>query len=138
LQVAIRLSNSRILRFLIVGGVVTVIDFILINLFSYLGLAVVVSNLISTGIAMSVSFMANRKFTFGLESERKSKEIILFLGFTLFGLWIIQNLVIIGLLNLIPVGWPEFFRLNLAKIIATIASMTWNYLTYSKYVFKKD
>lgn len=122
---------------MIVGGAATLLDFGLINLFVSCGVGVLLSNIVSTGISMVFSFAANKKFTFSSASKNYIREIILFFIFTIFGLWVIQNLIIKGLLVILPNGWTEFIRLNGAKVIATLASMTWNYLTYSRFVFRK-
>ena len=53
------------------------------------------------------------------------------------GLWIIQPLVIASVdATLAATGWSEAIILFVAKVIATVASLIWNYLFYSRLVFK--
>jgi putative flippase GtrA len=130
------MNKQNFLRFVIVGASATVIDFGILNLLSFLGLDSLPANTVATGIAMIFSFLMNKKFTFHSDSKNYVREIVLFIIFTLFGLWVIQNLIIQGLLLVLPFDWPEFIRLNCAKIIATGASMTWNYIAYAKIVFR--
>ncbi|MDR2523938.1 MAG: GtrA family protein [Candidatus Nomurabacteria bacterium] len=131
------MNKKSALRFELVGGCATVIDFGILNLLSLAGLGSLPANTIATGLAMIFSFLLNKKFTFHSESKNYIREIVLFVTFTLFGLWVIQNLIIQGLLSVLPSDWSDFWRLNAAKVIATVASMTWNYVTYAKVVFRK-
>jgi putative flippase GtrA len=124
------------LRFVMVGGASTIIDFGALNLLTFAGLSPIVANSISTALAMTFSFFLNKKFTFQSKSRNYRREVLLFVIFTLFGLWVIQNLVIKGLLLVTPDSWPEFVRLNGAKIVATGFSMVWNYVTYARFVFR--
>ena len=129
------LKQSKSGKFVMVGGSVTIIDFAMFNLLAYFGITVLLANLISTCIAMTVSFLANKRFTFNSKSSKYLHEVMLFLAFTTFGLWVIQSLAIQGILTISPSSWPEAVRLNVAKVIATLLSMAWNFLTYSRYVF---
>jgi putative flippase GtrA len=126
------------IRFLMVGACSTVIDFGLLNLLSWFSVIPIVANTTSTGFAMVFSFFMNKKFTFQSKSKNYRREVVLFIVFTLFGLWVIQNLLIQGLLVVIPENWPEFVRLNGAKAVATIASMIWNYWAYARFVFRSE
>lgn len=124
-------------RFIIVGFANTAIDFSLLFILKFLGLPVLASNVISTTSAFGFSFIANKKFTFKSVGSAK-REFILFTVVTLFGLWVIQSIVI----NLILIGFegsslPDEIQLFIAKVFATIASLIWNYVLYSRLVFKK-
>lgn len=122
------------LRFALIGGINTGIDFALLVLLNSVGVNKYIANFISTSAAFIFSFFANRTFTFKSSGDAK-KQAIPFLIVTLSGLWILQPLII----------WlctPLFNSLNqeiallLAKLIATIASLIWNYVLYSRIVFK--
>jgi putative flippase GtrA len=123
-------------RFVLVGGFNTVLDFALLNGLSVLGLPVMGANTVSTGIAMISSFILNKKYTFRSDSKNHLKDVTLFIIFTLVGLWVIQNLVISGLLHVLPADWSQFMRLNGAKVLGTGVSMVWNYLSYKHVVFR--
>ena len=120
-------KNRQKIRFLLVGGTNTAIDFGLLFILNTLGLPRVPSNTISTGVAFIFSFFANRNFTFSANSGNIKKQITLFIIVTLFGLWVIQP-IIISLISNLLVG----------KIIATAVTLVWNYLFYSRLVFKKE
>ena len=120
-------KNRQKIRFLLVGGTNTAIDFGLLFILNTLGLPRVLSNTISTGVAFIFSFFANRNFTFSANSGNIKKQMTLFIIVTLFGLWVIQP-IIISLISNLMVG----------KIIATAVTLVWNYLFYSRLVFKKE
>ena len=120
-------KNRQKIRFLLVGGTNTAIDFGLLFILNTLGLPRVPSNTISTGVAFIFSFFANRNFTFSANSGNIKKQMTLFIIVTLFGLWVIQP-IIISLISNLLVG----------KIIATAVTLVWNYLFYSRLVFKRE
>ena len=120
-------KNRQKIRFLLVGGTNTAIDFGLLFILNSFGLPRVLSNTISTGVAFIFSFFANRNFTFSANSGNIKKQMTLFIIVTLFGLWVIQP-IIISLISNLLVG----------KIIATAVTLVWNYLFYSRLVFKKE
>jgi putative flippase GtrA len=127
------------LRFGIVGIANTALDFILLFLFVSLGLDKILANYISTAIAFIFSFFVNKSFTFKSKGGNVPKQFLVFVGVTIIGLWVIQPLVILGVSALLAgTGWNESVILFSAKIVATVASMIWNYLFYSRLVFKKS
>lgn len=132
------LNNKQLIRFGLVGGVNTALDFGLLFAFKAIGIPVELSNIMSTGIAFVFSFFANKKFTFKSSDTNVVREMILFVIVTLTGLWILQTIVI-SLLHapLSAVTGNSDIGLFIAKLLATLVSLTWNYLFYSKLVFKK-
>lgn len=126
------------LRFGTVGAANTAIDFGLLFVLRSLGLPIIPANIISTTAAFCFSFFANKKYTFKSSGNVK-RELILFVTVTLFGLWVLQNIVI-QLVLLWPLGTttiPSETNLLIAKVIATLVSLIWNYMMYSRVVFKK-
>ncbi len=125
-------------RFAVVGGANTVLDFGLLFVLTGLGLHKIPANYISTGAALVFSFFVNKSFTFKAKGGRVRKQFGLFLVVTLFGLWVLQPLIIIGVDGLFSsTGWSDQVILFVAKIIATVASLIWNYALYSRVVFRK-
>ena len=125
------------LRFAIVGGANTALDFAILFALTAFGLDKIISNYISTTVAFVFSFFANRSFTFKATSGNARKQFIAFTVVTLFGLWVIQPIVILGFTAaLASTGWDDALLLFIAKLVATIASLIWNYLFYAKFVFK--
>lgn len=132
-------KHAEKIRFAIVGGVNTILDFGLLFLFTFLGVDKIIANYFSTGIALIFSFFANKSFTFKHKGGNAKKQFILFLVITLTGLWILQPLIIwISTTSLEAYLTNEALNLFVAKLIATIASLIWNYLLYSRLVFKKN
>lgn len=132
-------KHGEKLRFALVGGANTALDFLLLFLFTNSGVHKIVANYLSTSIALVFSFFVNKSFTFKDKSKNAKKQFVLFLAVTLAGLWIIQPLVIWVTSNFLET-YIENDNANLfiAKLIATVASLIWNYLLYSRLVFKKD
>lgn len=132
-------NKEEKLRFAIVGGANTTIDFGILFLLTFLGVPRLVANLVSTSIAFCFSFFANKKYTFRSSSQNLKREMILFIAVTLVGLWGVQT-VVIQLVETVLAGsgLPEGAILFIAKILATLASLVWNYTLYSRIVFKKD
>lgn len=126
------------LIFALIGVLNTVIDFGLLLFLGSVGLNRVVANTVSTGTAFVFSFFMNRKYTFQSNGKNIIREVMLFIAVTLFGLWVIQNLIIwlltpfiMGQLNL-----SSDVAIIIAKLFATVASLVWNYVMYDRVVFR--
>ena len=132
-----KLKNShQIVRYGIVGFINTAIDFGLLFTLKSLGFPVELANVCSTGTAFVVSFFMNKKYAFKTTDTNVVREMILFVIVTLFGLWVLQSIVI----NLtLPFTTQVLHNPNLAllasKLMATGVSLVWNYLMYSRVVF---
>lgn len=126
------------LRFAIVGGANTALDFIVLFVLVHFGIDKIAANYISTSAALVFSFFANKSFTFKNTDKTSKKQLALFLVVTLTGLWALQPLVIwLASIVLAPYIPNEAIQLFIAKLVATVASLIWNYLFYSRLVFKK-
>lgn len=133
------LTSKKPLRFAIIGVANTGLDFVILNTLVLFGLPEIVANTASTGIAMTFSFFMNKKWTFNSESKNYGREVVLFILFTLFGLWVIQNGIIWLIVHYLPhFGLSDILVLNIAKLVASAFSLVWNYLTYDRFVFKKE
>ena len=126
------------LRFIIVGSGNTILDIsILLCLTTSFSVSKEVANIISTSVSFLFSFFMNRAYTFRSKSPNIKKQFILFAIVTLFGLWVIQTFIITMLTPLfISMGMSEHLALLSSKLIATTASLTWNYILYAIVVFK--
>jgi putative flippase GtrA len=133
--------ESQKIRFVLVGGANTTIDFGLLFILTALGLPTLFANIVSTTVAFCFSFFANKKFTFQSSGKNIKRELLLFVIVTLFGLWGIQSAIIAGIKPpLQGIIHDPHMALLAAKLIATVASLIWNYILYSRVVFvsKKD
>lgn len=127
------------LRFTIVGSINTVIDFsILFTLTTLFNVPKELANFISTFVAFLFSFFANKKYTFKSTSKNLKRQFLLFTAVTLFGLWVIQTIIITAITPVFTnLGVNKPAALLISKLIATVASLIWNYTLYSRVVFKK-
>ena len=136
-----KLKNNQAFWFSIIGGINTALDFIILFVLASFGVKIFIANIFSTGITFIISFLMNKKITFKSVSNNKKeliREMVLFIIITLFGLWVIQNIVISTAMpifeNLLK---NKQMSLLLSKLIATIFSLIWNFILYKKVVFKK-
>lgn len=139
-------SNSFI-RFCVVGIINTLIDVPLFVALHSAGLSVLAANIISTSLALLASLLLNYKFTF--KSQRLSAASIgIYFAVTLCGIWVLQPLVISALLGLnerlnvlAPLiaitGHATQVSSLLAKLASLGVSLVWNYLWYSRVVFRE-
>jgi putative flippase GtrA len=148
---------AQVGRFGIVGIINTLIDFIILNIVSRAtGWSDEIANIPAVTVAMTFSFFANRHFVF--KSGQKQdvfQQAIEFFPITAFGLYVIQGGIIyffeniwrypveLGInlaewLNIIGTAGidAQFVETNGVKLVATAASLVWNYLMYKKVVFK--
>lgn len=131
-------NHGAKIRFVIVGGANTALDFILLFLFVHLGVNKIVANYFSTGIALIFSFFVNKSFTFKEKDGNARKQFIYFLVITLIGLWVIQPILIWASTPVLqPYISNDTLLLFVAKLVASVATLVWNYLFYSRIVFKK-
>lgn len=134
-----KVKNSQKLRFLMVGAFATALDFGLLFMFRGLGLSTIMANYPATTIAMLASFFANRHYTFKASGAKLRRQMVLFFTVTLIALWIIQPIVI-ALVEPLVIRYTDYDAVAafIAKLVATFASLTWNYLLYSRVVFPPE
>jgi len=125
-------------RFGVVGVANTLLDFAILLALRSLGVPAVIANYPSSTVAVIFSFFANKNYTFKAKGTDLKREITLFLVFTLFCAWVIQPLVILSVESLLKtLDMQPLALTTIAKIAATVVTLVWNYLTYSKFVFNK-
>ena len=128
------------IKFAYIGAFNTAFDFAILFSLKTLGINIVAANITSTGVTFILSFILNKKITFNSTNKTKKeniKEFLLFTVITLFGLWVIQTLVIYIVTSILSSILISNINLFIAKIIATIFSLIWNFVLYKKVVFKK-
>ncbi|HMH70437.1 MAG TPA: GtrA family protein [Candidatus Saccharimonadales bacterium] len=126
-------------KFLLVGSTNTLIDLTLYFFFSnIIGLNPIIANVLSTGITLCISFFLNHKFVFRSEKKKRSTAIQ-FVAVTLFNAWIVQSLIIAGVVHSLgntPFFLSHIWTLNLlAKLCSVGVSFILNFLGY-RYIFK--
>jgi putative flippase GtrA len=152
---ATRAEVKQVGKFGIVGILNTVLDFAIYNILHFgAGFGLIPANIISTTCAMAFSFVANKRLVFKHRHGSMARQAGIFFAVTAFGLYVLQN----GTITLLTEVWPwplhlmvqigHFIGLqaifpdvvvvnNGAKAIATLVSLTWNYVLYKKVVFKQ-
>lgn len=143
--------NSEVTRFAAVGAVNTVLDFAVLNvLMQAFGVAEIPANFISVSLAMCFSFFANKKLVFNADKTKKTRrEAVLFIVVTALSVYGVQNLIIYfltdlwesplqGLHDVFDIFTEEVFISNVAKMIATGASLVWNFYFYKNLVFTDE
>lgn len=144
-------SRGRAGAFALSGVINTLIDFLLLNICVFVfKIALLPANIISTSAALGLSYFLNNKWVFR-GSIHSRKTVLLFLGITIFGLYVLQNIVIFALtadrtilaqglhyaVSTLGLQAPGLAETNIAKAIATLVSAIWNYFMYKHFVFKK-
>lgn len=131
-------KHAEKIRYVIVGGFNTFLDFLILFVLVGFGLDKIPANYISTTVTMIISFFLNKSFTFESKDGNARKQFALFIIITASGLWIIQPIIITFVTwALASLNLPAPVSLFIAKSIATVATLIWNYIWYSRAVFKK-
>lgn len=140
-----RTKYHSYLSFGLIGIVNTALDIGAYLTLRVASVPIVVANIASTSLALTLSYFLNRRFTFN--SAAKSRHTIVpFLLVTLTGLWLLQPLVIYIALSILDapsvaqslghIGISSASRDLLSKLVATPASLVWNYVLYRRIVFR--
>jgi len=119
-------------KFMTVGLFNTGVDFALFTLLTVLvGVNPLVSNIVSVGVAMCVSFYLN--MTFVWQSAKSIKQTApSFFAVTIFTGWGVQGAVIWGITSIMGDGdWQSMG----AKVVAIAVGMVINFLAY-RYIFR--
>lgn len=131
-------QHAEKFRFALVGGFNTALDFGILFGLTALGVDKIAANYVSTSVAFVFSFFANKTFTFKAKTGNARREFITFIIVTLFGLWVLQPIIIVGVMTLTAsLDVADSAKLIGAKLVATIVSLIWNYFMYSRVVFHK-
>lgn len=140
-----RLGQHTKVRFVAAGIINTLIDVLGFNFFIVVfSFGVVPASIISTTIAMAVSYILNKKAVFRSQTPHSFKQIVLFVIVTLTGIWLIQTIIMVEVLkvlehwfNVQEQSFLLWFLQNVAKGFGIIAGAVWSYLGYSRIVFRE-
>jgi putative flippase GtrA len=147
-------TRRQVVRFGIVGVVNTLVDYVV-----FIGLTIAFSIPLSqvwlakypsSIVAMGVSFALNRSWVFGSQGSVGGQLLRFFLT-TIVGVLVIQNLLtqlfssevqVFGkavwhVVDALGLPLTESYTIKtVAFILATLASLTWNFLIYRSWVFR--
>ena len=114
----------QILKFAIVGGIATIIDFVFLYIFrEFCHFPVLVSNTLSFCISVIYNYVASVKWVFDVNKEKDAKkQFVIFIVFSVIGL-LLNNAIM-----WITVDFLSIYYM-LAKIIATVIVMVFNFIT---------
>jgi len=123
-----KVKNNKLLlqifKFIIVGGIATIIDWIIYYiLVKHIKMDPLIGNIISFSISVIYNFTASVKWVFNVnENKSKKKMFIEFIVFSIIGLLLTELLLWIGIHLL---GQNEI----MIKIISTAIVMVFNFIT---------
>lgn len=123
------------MRYGAVSTLSTSLDLGLYAALTALDLPPIIANFPATALGFAVSFFINRSYTFDSTNQNVTRQIILFTIVTLFGLWVIQPAIIYVFEHIYQdtITWTITI---IAKLIAMPVTMLYNYLLYSRVVFR--
>ena len=128
---------QRFLRFLVVGGIGTLLDFNILTFLKLAGFPTLFANTLSFTTGLLNNFTWNRLWTFRdrIQSNWR-RQFAQFTAISLVGL-ALNNLIVLSLENILgaALGQPEWGYLP-AKIVATGVVVFWNYFANRTWTFK--
>ena len=130
-------SIPQFVKFAIVGGSGTVLDFLVLILFKNLGFHTLIANAFSFTAGLTNNYFWNSRWTYKETVEKLSMDqFAKFLVVSLIGLGL-NSIILLLLENPIEkiIGMPGLGYLP-AKVSATIIVLFWNYLANRKWTFK--
>lgn len=121
---------KQIIKFVIVGGIATLIDFVCLYIFKeLLNLNIILSNTLSFTISVIYNYIASIKWVFDV-NENSKFQFIIFVILSVIGL-LINNSILYLLTT-----YTEVYYL-LSKALATLVVMIYNFITRKIFLEKK-
>ena len=131
-------------KFAVVGGINTLIDFIVLNVeMSLTGITsgpyMYILNSISFSVATVNSYFMNKHWTFEDRTrQQEGTKFSQFLAVSIVGVIINSTVVFLITSYTSPMfGLSDQLWANVAKLMATAISLIWNFVGYKIWVFKK-
>ena len=122
----------QIFKFIIVGGIATIIDWIIYYILcKFVHIDPLISNIISFSISVIYNYWASCKYVFNVNNDKsKVEQFTVFIVLSVIGLGI--NEILLFILNK-----KLLWNYMLVKILATIIVMIFNFITRKIYLEKK-
>ncbi len=130
-------QKKEFVKFCIVGGAGFITDATLFNLISFSDIHPRTSAIISGLIAMTVTFILNNAWSFGSRKKdsifEQLKSFPFYVGVSIIPILVRSKMVALSIL------WfgHNFYIYNTAFIIGVFFGLIWNYLIYSRIVWKR-
>ena len=114
----------QIFKFIIVGGIATIIDWIVYYvLYNYAHLDPLIANILSFSVSVIYNYIASVKWVFDVKKDKgKIRMLVEFLIFSIIGLILTEILLWLGINKL-------GMNAMIVKIIATAIVMVFNFIT---------
>jgi len=121
-------GSIHYLKFCVVGGLNTAIDFFVFSFLSYLGVYYIIAQCVSYGCGVLNSYLLNRTWTFQHQGKRSKYEFFKFIVLNVFALIITSFLLTV---------FHYKFNISLpySKILVTVVSVGLNYIGTRFWVF---
>lgn len=140
-------ANKKV-RFMAGGALNTLVDFISFNILIFaFGASFWVANIVSTSIAMVLSFIINKQAIFKDKGGFRHTQALAFVVVTAAGLWGMQTIAVVGISDALrPVAHLvldgtrfaadiSWLVPNVSKTLSIVLSAVWNYLWYDRVIF---
>ena len=120
---------KKIIRFIVVGGIATIIDFVCLYIFKeFLNFNVILANTLSFIISVTYNYIASITWVFDTNKNKNKKiQFILFIIFSIVGL-IINNIILYILTDKLNIYYL------ISKVVATLIVMIFNFVTRKKFL----
>lgn len=135
---------KQLLKFGITGIINTGIDFVILNILTFLtgitqGYQLFGLNVASFSIATVNSYFLNKYWTFEARSkEKQAAQFSQFLAISIIGAIINSGIVAFFTTYISPAfGLSPAIWVNVAKVFATFISLIWNFIGYKFIVFRR-
>jgi O-antigen/teichoic acid export membrane protein/putative flippase GtrA len=132
-KITTRTLTRQMLKFGIVGTFNAFVDIGILNLLSaatgtYSGKYIILFNLTSFGVAVTLSYIFNKRWTFRHHGRAHTKEIVQYFGIYTIGAGINTGIVFFITTFLSPLwGLSPHTWLNIAKLVAIPLASLWNF-----------
>jgi putative flippase GtrA len=122
-------ESIHYLKFCIVGGLNTAIDFLVFSLLSCLGVYYIIAQCVSYGCGVVNSYFFNRTWTFQHQDKRSKYAFLKFTTLNVFTLIVTSFLLTL-------LHYKFSIPLPYSKVLVTIVSVGLNYIGTKFWVFK--
>lgn len=127
-------NNIEIIKYIIVGGITTLINLLLLKIFIDRGIYYILSNIYSYLIAVVINYLFNKKFVFKQKKINRKKENIQFIKFILLR---VSSLFIDNYLFYIMVS-KFFINIYVSRIFLTLFIIVSTYTLNKLFIFKRE
>ncbi|MET3689714.1 putative flippase GtrA [Priestia megaterium] len=122
-------ESIHYLKFCIVGGLNTAIDFFVFSFLSYVGVYYIIAQCVSYGCGVLNSYLLNRTWTFQRLGKRRKHEFLEFIVLNVFTLIVTSFLLTLF-------HYKFNIPLPYSKVLVTVVSVGLNYIGTRFWIFK--